>query len=91
MAPQLIGTNGRWRRGGSLVNRACHDLFAGAGLTKDQHVAVEGSHLPDQMIDLADKRATTGRQNRRACVGAIVRAAYFGNQDGSFSHGFVVP
>ena len=53
MAPQLIATNGRWRRGLGVVDRPGDELLAGAGLAQDQHARVVGRDLTNQARHVA--------------------------------------
>ena len=78
------------------MNRARDHLFAGAGLAKDQHVAVKRGNLANQVIDVADKRRVTSRQNGRTRPRYRMQIACADinespGKGGSFSHGFVIP
>jgi hypothetical protein len=62
IAPQLIGTNGRCRRGEASWIARDHFL-AGAGLPENQHIAVESRDLTDDVIHLANGGRFPGRQH----------------------------
>ena len=51
-APQCTGTIGWKRRVLSGMNRARHDLFAGAAFAGDEHGGISGRYGFDRVVDL---------------------------------------
>ena len=52
MAAQLMATNGPSAAGAAGVERAGHQLLAGAGFAGDQHRGLGVGHLADNLEDL---------------------------------------